>query len=224
MTHNYRAQAYDELSVNAGDFIVCNHQDEEGWIHGASISTGENGYFPANHSERVPESDTWSLHTRVHCVGSTNSQFLGDDPLLDFGKRRSDTSLEDCARGAIDSDRKIVPWIPAVGKLIERPNFNQKLIIMRHAERVDYAFPRWTDHCFTELDGYERLDLNLPLTLPERRDGAYRYPWKFDPPITNIGMFRLNFLSHGIYSFSAHTELNYSNYSIAFSQAQTKPF
>lgn len=122
--------------------------------------------------------------------------------MLDFGKKRAETSLEDCARGAIDSDRKIVPWIPAVGKLVERPNFNQKLIIMRHAERVDYAFPRWTDHCFTELDGYERLDLNLPLTLPERRDGAYRYPWKFDPPITNIGkcFAKRNF------SFDVHTK------------------
>lgn len=42
--------------------------------------------------------------------------------------------------------------------------------------------------CFTEAFGYERLDLNLPLVLPLRRDGVFRYPWKFDSPITNIGM------------------------------------
>lgn len=165
-----------------------NNCDEDGWINGASITTGETGYFPINHSTRVPESDCWSLHTRVHFIGSNYSQFQPDEPLLDIDKKRTETSLEDCARGAIDSDKKIIPWNPTIGKLVERPNDSQKLLIMRHAERVDYSFPRWTDHCFTEIHGYERLDLNLPLTLAERKDGAYRYPWKFDPPLTNMGM------------------------------------
>lgn len=178
--------------MNVNDHIVAsdvavNNGDEEGWILGSSITTGESGYFPANHSVRVPESDCWSNHTRVHFVGSENSQFRHDEALVEINRRRVDTSLEDCARNAIDSEKKIIPWNPTIGKLVGRPNDSQKLLIMRHAERVDYTFPRWTDQCFSEIDGYDRLDLNLPLTLPERKDGAYRYPWKFDPPLTNMG-------------------------------------
>lgn len=183
--------------MNVNDHIVASdvavfNGDEEGWIFGASITTGESGYFPANHSVRVPESVCWSLHTRVHFVGSENSQFRYDEPSMDINRRTVDASLEDCARNAIDSEKKIIPWNPKIGKLIGRPNDSQKLLIMRHAERVDYTFPRWTDQCFSEIDGYERLDLNLPLTLPERKDGAYRYPWKFDPPLTNMGTSRID--------------------------------
>lgn len=191
-THRYRAQAHDELSINVGDYIVAsdvavNNGDEEGWILGSSITTGESGYFPANHSLKAPESDCWSLHTRVQFVGSKNTQFQYEVPSVVMSRRKGETSIEDGARGAIDSEKKIIPWNPTIGKLVGRPNDSQKLLVMRHAERVDYTFPRWTDQCFTELDGYDRLDLNLPLTLPERKDGAYRYPWKFDPPLTNMG-------------------------------------
>lgn len=150
-----------------------------------SITTGESGYFPANHSIRVPESDCWSLHSSVHFIGSKQYQFKYNGP-WEISPRSVD-SLEDCARIAIDSDKKTIPWNPKIGKLVGRSNDNQKLLIMRHAERVDYTFPKWTDFCFTEIDGYSPLDLNLPITLPEREDGAYRYPWKFDPPLTNMG-------------------------------------
>lgn len=58
---------------------------------------------------------------------------------------------------------------------------------MRHAERLDYTFPKWTEQCFSESNAYDRLDLNMPLDLPKRKDDIYLYPWKFDTPITNIG-------------------------------------
>lgn len=95
---------------------------------------------------------------------------------------KAEESLEDCARAN--------PWKSTIGKLLETENCssNQKLLIMRHAERVDYVFPKWTEQCFSEEFGYERLDLNLPIALPNRRNGIYGYPWKFDAPITNVGM------------------------------------
>lgn len=181
------------MSVSVGDHIIAtdvavNNGDEEGWIYGVSLNTGDSGYFPANHSLRVPESDCWSLHSRVHFVGSKCNRYQNDEPTANLHVRQPQISLEDCARGAIDSERKTVPWKPTIGKLLENPKDSQKLLIMRHAERVDYTFPKWTEQCFTEAFGYERLDLNLPLALPLRRDGVYRYPWRFDSPITNIGM------------------------------------
>lgn len=109
--------------------------------------TGESGYFPANHSIRVPESDCWSLHTKIHFVGSKNNRNQqNEEPTANTNNtRQPQISLEDCARAAIDSERKTVPWKPTIGKLLESPKDSQKLLIMRHAERVDYSFPRWTD-------------------------------------------------------------------------------
>lgn len=102
--------------------------------------------------------------------------------------RRPETSLEDCARVAIDSEKKTIQWKSTIGKLLENPNESQKLLIMRHAERVDYTFPKWTEQCFSDSSGYQRLDLNMPLYLPNRKDDIYLYPWKFDTPVTNIGL------------------------------------
>lgn len=109
--------------------------------------TGESGYFPANHSIRVPESDCWSLHTKIHFIGSKNNRNQqNEEPTANTNNtRQPQISLEDCARAAIDSERKSVPWKPTIGKLLESPKDSQKLLIMRHAERVDYSFPRWTD-------------------------------------------------------------------------------
>lgn len=189
--HEYQAQSQDELNVSVGDYMMAsavnvNDGDQEGWILGTSLTTGESGYFPASHAIRVPESDCWTLHTRVPFIGPQDTQL--QEPLTDLSKRGANTSLEDCARSAIDSKRKIILWDSSIGKLLKPPRMGQKLMIMRHSERIDYTFPKWTDQCFTELDGYKRLDLNLPLALPERKDGFFRYPWKFDPPLTNMGM------------------------------------
>lgn len=110
--------------------------------------------------------------------------------LLIFFSTKAEEPLDDCARANIDAAQKTSPWKSIIGKLLESENCssNQKLLIMRHAERVDYVFPKWTEQCFGEEFGYERLDLNLPLAIPNRRNGVYRYPWKLDAPITNVGM------------------------------------
>lgn len=194
-----------ELSVNNGD--------EAGWVYGTSLTTGISGYFPENHVLRVPESETWSLHTQIQIIGSGQGHFHIQESLVNL-MREPEESLEDCARAAIDSTKKIIPWNPTIGKLRQKHNVSQKLFIMRHAERVDYAFSKWTDHCFAENGVYDRLDLNLPLVLPDRLDGKYRYPWKFDTPITNAGnsffctMF-LNRINRSIFLFISKVSINH---------------
>lgn len=90
-----------------------------------------------------------------------------------------------------NSQKKTITWKPTIGRLLEPPNVSQKLLIMRHAERVDYTFPKWTEQCFVEGIGYERLDMNMPLVLPARKDDKYWYPWRFDSPITNMGTYTM---------------------------------
>lgn len=103
---NYRAQVHDELNLNVGDYIsateiAVSNGDEEGWIYGSSLTTGASGYFPSNHVLRAPESEAWSLHTRIQFVGSGMGR-LNDEPLVN-SMRQPEASLEDCARAAIDS-------------------------------------------------------------------------------------------------------------------------
>lgn len=102
-------------------------------------------------------------------------------------RREAKRSLDDFAQMCIESDRKVIQWNPNIGKQIIEANKNQKLLILRHGERVDYAFPRWSNHAFDNNGGYHRLDLNMPKILPKRADEQYIVPWKFDPPITQIG-------------------------------------
>lgn len=88
----------------------------------------------------------------------------------------------------IDALKKLVVWNPKVGGLISEVNKNQKLLIMRHGERLDFTFPKWTNHCFTSDGSYCRLDLNMPNMLPKRIADNRIYPWRFDTPITNVGL------------------------------------
>lgn len=97
-----------------------------------------------------------------------------------------DISLEDCAREFLESPSKIIKWKPIIPRLIEPANRSDKLLIMRHGERVDHTFPDWFNHCFIDEE-YVQQDINLPESLPRRYHDNLVYPWRFDPPLTNIG-------------------------------------
>lgn len=62
----------------------------------------------------------------------------------------------------------------------------QKLLVVRHAERVDSTFGSgWIDHVFDKTTGfYRRVNLNLPKKMVTRRDLK---DFLFDPPITELG-------------------------------------
>ncbi|TKR88330.1 hypothetical protein L596_012587 [Steinernema carpocapsae] len=61
---------------------------------------------------------------------------------------------------------------------------SRRVIIMRHAERVDRVFPTWT-RLWLRYGNYVQYDLNLPTTVPKRRGGAKAF--EADPPITEYG-------------------------------------
>lgn len=196
---SYRIQAPDEMDINFGDFICASDQivkaSEDGWVDGFNVSTGAIGFFPMNHVVRVAESDSWSLHRSLVIYSPSGErarnerlliepQWMTGSPPMPEPRQSSDEG----SRATIEALKKLIVWNPKVGDLLPAVNDNQKLFIMRHGERLDFTFPKWANHCFTTEGVYCRLDLNMPKILPRRDADHLVYPWRFDSPITNIGL------------------------------------
>ncbi|EYC25733.1 hypothetical protein Y032_0011g1359 [Ancylostoma ceylanicum] len=63
------------------------------------------------------------------------------------------------------------------------PSVGRKIAVVRHAESMNEAFPKWYSSCVSH-DHYTPKDLNHPVKLPMRSKGLSLY--SVDPPITRL--------------------------------------
>lgn len=75
----------------------------------------------------------------------------------------------------------------------ERP---LRIFVMRHGERVDFTFGQWVPYCWNERGEYVPGDLNMPSTLPARRNGPKA--WDGDSPLTNVGVFQARLIGEAL--------------------------
>jgi phosphohistidine phosphatase SixA len=76
---------------------------------------------------------------------------------------------------------------PIILQTIHQQHEPQKLLVVRHAERVDSTFGSgWLDQVFDKTTGiYRRINLNLPKKMVTRKDLK---DFLFDPPLTELGL------------------------------------
>lgn len=84
----------------------------------------------------------------------------------------------------------------------------KRIIILRHGERVDFAFGNsWTTFSFNDQN-YVRMDLNMPHSLPPRAPED----WEKDAPLTMLGSFQ-----------SQQVGMSLKNFGVKFSKVFVSP-
>lgn len=219
VTQSYRSREADELELHREDLICVTDEaiecSKDGWVEGLSTLTGCSGLFPLNYTVRVPESDTWTLHRSVQICNATDDTLRAStnghsdglsrhsssvdvkpndwtplptpSPSIDLTPNRLQETIEQKTTQEIS---RRLNWDPSTVTMADEVrDSNQKLFVMRHGERVDFTFTKWTNFCFDSRSGaYHRLDLNMPKTLPIRLNPTDS--WRNDSPITNVGQLQ----------------------------------
>jgi len=205
----------DELELLIGDFIYVTQEEiaktTDGWVVGISWLTGASGYLPTNYVERTAETTAWTLHTVVpftgdqttQCDNQTAESSAGSTSSLDRlvgAQETPDTrSLHDLeveslyakvsrespsGDGHVDYDQQGDDCTVS-SSTPTRPSGPRQIFIARHGERVDFTFGQWIPYSFDKERRYQRKDLNMPPSVPERKDGPEGFTR--DCPLTVVG-------------------------------------
>ncbi|CAH1126437.1 unnamed protein product [Ceutorhynchus assimilis] len=218
VVHPYTPTECDELELRTGDYVYLSSEalnsSPDGWVEGTSWLTGLTGLLPESYTERTAESDAWTLHKKASLNSVTPEQENKLNGMNSGGSAASTSSNE---HSVLNNELVQMPQIPSLPVVegTDKENFYENLIdmkkqevqedqhnsrrslfIMRHGERVDFTFGSWVPHCFDELGNYVRKDLNMPISLPERRGGSTAY--LKDSPLTNVGVFEAKLVGEAL--------------------------
>ncbi|CAF0866695.1 unnamed protein product [Rotaria sp. Silwood1] len=159
---------------------------------GRSHTTGEEGVYPLKNLRKTSETDAWTLQKSASLINensSTNSMDLSEGNISSPNDEKSSNRLTE-VRNFTRKTNTISKLNVTNSRLdLLSPTSNPGLIrlfCIRHGERVDFAFgPSWPELAFDKAGNYHRINLNMPLSLPHRRN-PFR-DFIADSPITEIG-------------------------------------
>ena len=185
----------------------------DGWVVGISWLTGATGYLPTNYVERTAETNAWTLHTVFPFSREAIEANAGEQPsslerLVDSQRERLLENQREGSEGGVSVPDLEVESLYArvvrhsgeglgqeqrireedtrgVSPPQARPQGPRQVFIARHGERVDFTFGLWIPYSFDKEGKYKRKDLNMPKSVPQRRDGPEGF--SRDCPLTVIG-------------------------------------
>ncbi|UJR29127.1 hypothetical protein I4U23_010341 [Adineta vaga] len=161
---------------------------------GRSHSTGEEGLFPFKNLRKTSETDAWTLHKSASLVNENSSTNPTDSLETNNNQPMNEKNTTNATEVRTLSKRSILfPRLTHINSrsdpLIVATTTNPGLIrlfCIRHGERVDFALgPSWPENAFDKSGKYHRINLNMPLSLPRRRNPFRDFIG--DSPITEIG-------------------------------------
>uniref|UniRef100_A0A1L8E1Z2 Ecdysteroid-phosphate phosphatase n=1 Tax=Nyssomyia neivai TaxID=330878 RepID=A0A1L8E1Z2_9DIPT len=210
----------DELELMIGDYIYMSsdalQNTQDGWVDGISWLTGMTGFLPENYTVRTSESDAWTMHRTVQlckAIQPPNEVENGKTP--DDSVSESTVPIEEVTKdeGVPDyygadmsktiqqllnktKDESILSEATEKGTKVTADGRGRRVFVMRHGERVDFTFGSWIPYCFDEFGNYTRKDLNMPKTLPRRKNVILG--WQKDSPLTNVGVYQAKLIGEGL--------------------------
>ncbi|XP_055678957.1 ecdysteroid-phosphate phosphatase isoform X1 [Lutzomyia longipalpis] len=221
---------------------------QDGWVEGISWLTGMSGFLPENYTVRTSESDAWTMHRTVQLCKAILAPEEGDAangkmpdpqdnisestaPIEDVSMTKEDSvpdfygaEMAKTFQQMINSTGNASILSEAVDKSAksvtpEVSGRGRRIFVMRHGERVDFTFGSWIPYCFDEFGNYTRKDLNMPKTLPRRKNVILG--WQKDSPLTNVGVYQANLIGEGLREAGVNFSHVYSSPSFRCVQTAT---
>ncbi|CAF4007299.1 unnamed protein product [Rotaria sordida] len=160
---------------------------------GRSHTTGEEGLFPLKNLRKTSETDAWTLQKSASLINENSSINT-----IDLSENNSSSPNDEKTSNKLPEVRNFTRKTNIISRLnttnsqldllssTSNPGLI-RLFCIRHGERVDFAFgPSWPELAFDKAGNYHRINLNMPLSLPRRRNPFRDFIG--DSPITEIGI------------------------------------
>lgn len=214
----------DELELMIGDHVYVTPEEvagsTDGWLVGTSWLTGCQGYLPKNYIQQTAETNSWTSHltlpmttvqasvqdshkpsSRTSSCSSSLERLKGKNHSSSLN-RQNDSKL---TTTTTTTDGNEPPTAATAVEVLEergeeiriqRISEPRRVFVVRHGERVDFTFGSWIPYCFDEKGTYKQKDLNMPVSVPQRKSGPEGF--LRDCPLTCIGLTQATLLGEAL--------------------------